>query len=183
VGPRHGGTHRWYWDYEGGGLTDMGQHHLDPLQWIYGKDDTSPVRIEAYAPPPHPEVTGMWGWVEMTYADGLTLVLESGEWGDPYDRKKSRGISLDDLGEEQRRKVQALPDPEPLRSFAEAVKTRQPAGGNAESSHRSATLLHLANTAIRTGRVLQYDPVREVILGDEAANHLVNQPMRAPWHI
>ena len=28
-----------------------------------------------------------------------------------------------------------------------------------------------------------YDPVKEEILGDEEANRLVNQPMRAPWHL
>ena len=64
----------------------MAQHTLDPYQWTYGKDDTSPVEIEASAPPAHPEVCGMWGWIEMKYADGFTLVLESGEWGNKYDR-------------------------------------------------------------------------------------------------
>jgi predicted dehydrogenase len=183
VRQRTGGTHRGYWDYEGGGLADMGQHHLDPVQWTYAKDDTSPVEIEAHAPPAHPEVCGMWGWVEMRYADGMTLVLESGEWGQPYDRKQNRGISLSDLSEADRAKVEAMPNPDPLATFAEAVKERKQAGGNAEASHRCATLLHLANLAIRTGRKLKYDPVKEQIIGDEEANRLVNQPMRAPWHL
>jgi predicted dehydrogenase len=183
VRARTGGTHRGYWDYEGGGLSDMGQHHFDGVQWTYGKDDTSPVEIEAHAPPAHPEVVGMWGWVELRYADGLTFVMDSGEWGKPYDRKQRRGISMQDLTEEQREKVNAMPDPDPLLSFAEAVKTRKSAGGNAESSHRGATLLHLANLAIRTNRKLKYDPVKEQVIGDEEANRLVNQPMRAPWHL
>jgi myo-inositol 2-dehydrogenase / D-chiro-inositol 1-dehydrogenase len=45
VSERTGGTHRGYWDYEGGGLSDMGQHHFDPVQWTFAKDDTSPVEI------------------------------------------------------------------------------------------------------------------------------------------
>ncbi|MCH5374986.1 MAG: gfo/Idh/MocA family oxidoreductase, partial [Planctomycetes bacterium] len=65
----------------------------------------------------------------------------------------------------------------------DAVKTRQPAGGNAHVSHRVATIYHLANIAFRTGRKLQFDPVKEIIVGDEEANRLVYQPMRAPWHI
>jgi myo-inositol 2-dehydrogenase/D-chiro-inositol 1-dehydrogenase len=180
---RTGGTHRGYWDYEGGGLADMGQHFFDPFQWTYAKDDTSPVEIEAYAPLAHPEACGMWGWVEMKYADGLTLVFDSQEWGKPYDRKEQRGVSMSDLDEQSRKKVEAMPDPEPLVSFAEAVKTRKRAGGNADAAHRCATLLHLANIAIRTGRKLHYDPVKEQIIGDEEANRLVNQPMRAPWHL
>jgi myo-inositol 2-dehydrogenase/D-chiro-inositol 1-dehydrogenase len=180
---RVGGTHRGYWDYEGGGLGDMGQHHLDPFTWTYGKDGTAPVEIEPYAPPAHHEACGMWGWVELKYADGFTLVLDSQEWGDEYTRKKSRGVSLQDLSEEDRKKLQEMPDPEPLLTFAEAVKARKPAGGNAEAAHRTACIMHLANIAIRVGRKIQFDPVNEVIVGDEEANRLVNQPMRPPWHL
>jgi hypothetical protein len=125
----------------------------------------------------------MWGWVEMKYADGMTLVLDSGEWGEPYDRKTERGVRLSDLSESDREKVTAMEKPEPLISFAEAVKTRKEAGGDVETSHRAATLLHLANIAIRTGRKIKYDPVKEQVIGDEEANRLVNQPMRAPWHL
>jgi len=180
---RVGGTHRGYWDYEGGGLADMGQHHFDPVTWTYGKDDTAPVEIEAYAPPAHPDAVGMWGWVELKYADGMTVVLDSGEWGERYNRKESRDIRLEDLDEASREKIKAMPDPEPLRDFAEAVKTRKRAGGNAEAAHRTACILHLANIAIRVGRKIHFDPVKEVIVGDEEANRLVNQPMRAPWHL
>jgi len=181
---RVGGTHRGYWDYEGGGLTDMGQHHLDGLHWVYGRDMTSPVSSEPYAPPAHPEACGLWGWVEHTYADGLTLIIESGEWGKPYDRKQGKGINLDTLDEETKKKLAALPNPEPLVPFAEAVVTRRQGEGNdPESFHRTATILHLTNIAIRVGRKINYDPVKEQIVGDDEANRLVNQPMRAPWHL
>jgi len=180
---RFGGSHRRWWDYDGGGLADMGQHYTDPFQWIYGKDDTSPVEIEAYAPPAHPECAGMWGWVELRYADGLTVVFDSGEWGKRYNLKQPRGVSLSDLDAESQKKLAAMPDPEPLLNFVQAVRTRKQSGGHPESSHRSVTLLHLANIAIRMGRKINYDPVKEQIIGDDEANRLVNQPMRAPWHL
>jgi predicted dehydrogenase len=180
---RFGGTHRGYWDYEGGGMADMGQHHFDPVQWTLGKDDTSPVEIESYAPPAHPEACGMWGWVELKYADGLTIVMESTEWGKPYDRLQARDVSLRDLSEEDQKKVLAMPDPPPMVDFPTAVKTRQKTGGHAEAAHRAATILHLANISIRVGRKIRFDPVKEQIVGDEEANRLVNQPMRAPWHL
>ena len=184
---RTGGTHRGYWDYEGGGLADMGQHHFDPVQWVFAKDDTSPVEIEAYAPLAHPEACGMWGWVELKYADGLTFVMDSCEWPNQdqpsYSRKEDRGVSLSDLSEENQKKIKEMPDPEPLVTFAEAVKTRKQAGGNANVAHRSATILHLANIAIRIGRKIRFDPIKDQIIGDEEANRLVNQPMRAPWHL
>ena len=180
---RTGGTHRGYWDYEGGGMADMGQHHFDPYQWIYGKDDTSAVEIEAYAPLAHPEACGMWGWVELTYADGFTFVMESREWGKPYNRKKPRGVSLDDLPVEDQAKIKAMPDPEPMVSFPDAIRTRKRTAGNAEVAHRAACIMHLANIAIRVGRKIKFDPVKEQILGDQEANRLVNPPMRAPWHL
>jgi predicted dehydrogenase len=180
---RFGGTHRGYWDYEGGGLCDMAQHYLDPVTWTFGLDDKFPVEAEPHAPPAHPDVCGMWGWVELKYADGFTLVLDSGEWGKPYDRKAPRGISLDVLSEEDRKKVQAIPDEEPLRTFAQAVKSRKPSGGNAEAAYRTVAIIHLTNIAIRVGRKIRFDPATERIVGDEEANRLACQPMRAPWHL
>ena len=183
VPQRFGGTHRCYWDYEGGGLSDMGQHFFDPVQWTFAKDDTSPVEIEAFAPPAHPEVTGMWGWVELRYADGLTFVLESNEWGQRYNRRTARAVSINDLNETDRATVMAAPNPEPLVSFADAIRTRRRPGGHAEAAHRAATILHLANIAIRVGRRIRYDPVREQIIGDEEANRFVMPPLRGPWHL
>jgi len=180
---RVGGTHRGYWDYEGGGLCDMGQHYLDPFTWTWGKDHTAPVEIEPHAPPAHPEACGMWGWVELKYADGFTLVFDSGEWGRPYDRKRERGVSLDDLDEAGREQIKATPDEDPLLPFADAVRARKPAGGNADVAYRTVTILHLANIAIRMGRKIRFDPERDIIVDDEEANRLVNPPMRAPWHI
>jgi hypothetical protein len=186
-GHRFGGTHRGYWDYEGGGLADMAHHQLDSPAYTYGRDLTAPVEITPHAPPAHPEACGMWGWCEMKYADGFTLVLDSGEWGKPYDRLRQQKTGVNDirnmLSDADRKKLDEMPDPEPPRGFGEAVKTRKPAGGNAEASHRVATIYHLANIAFRTGRKLRFDPDKEEFIGDDEANRLVYQPMRAPWRL
>ncbi len=44
-------------------------------------------------------------------------------------------------------------------------------------------LYHLTNVANRCNRKLRFDPVNEVIVGDDEANRLVNQPARAPWRL
>ncbi|HKK19274.1 MAG TPA: Gfo/Idh/MocA family oxidoreductase, partial [Opitutales bacterium] len=36
---------RGYWDYDGGGLGDMGQHFLDPVQYILDKDGEAPISV------------------------------------------------------------------------------------------------------------------------------------------
>jgi hypothetical protein len=184
---RFGGTHRGYWDYEGGGLADMAHHHLDRPAYEYGRDLTHPVEVTPHAPTAHPEACGMWGWCELKYADGFTLVLDSGEWGSRYDRSPEKNKSTDDirkmLAAEDQQKLDEMPDLAPLVRFPDAVRTRQQAGGHAEASHHVATIYHLANTAFRTGRKLQFDPQTEQIVGDDQANRLVNQPLRAPWRI
>lgn len=184
---RNGGSHRGYWDYDGGGLGDMSHHMLDGPCYQYARDITAPVEVVPHAPPQHLEAVGLWGWVELKYADGFTLVLDSGEWGDKYDRLPDRHVSEQDLlamlSDDDRKKLAEMPEPPKLLSFEEAVKKRQPAGGNAEVSQRVATVYHLANVAFRTERTIKFDPVTEQVIGDEEANRLVNQPMRGPWLI
>jgi len=193
------GSFRGYWDYDGGGLTDMGQHWVDALQYCLGKDDTGPVEIEAHAPwPAHPDACGLWCRITLKYADGTTLVLASGEWGEPepYNpplvegprgkvfRTVRGGFSADPP--ELLERLAGFADPPELITFAHAVKTRSRAPGgqpDAEEAHRSVTLLHLANISIRTGRKLRWDPVAERIIGEDAANAFVDAPMRAPWRL
>jgi hypothetical protein len=188
------GSFRGYWDYDGGGLADMGQHYLDPVQYFLGKDHTSPVSVEAYAPwPTHPDAVGMWGWVEMTYDDGCKIILESGEWGQPRDRgempfiegpegKLYKGFRSHPSNLVQ--EVHRLPDPEPMvDDFAVSIRTRKKFGLNEMNGNRSCLLVHLANVAIRTGRKLQFDPEKQRFVGDEEANRLADVPMRAPWHL
>lgn len=184
---RTGGTHRGYWDHEGGGLADMAHHQLHGPAYQYGRDLTAPVEIIPHAPPAHPECCGMWGWAEMKYADGFTLVLDSGEWGDKYDRLPQRNLDAGSLmkmlSEEDRKKIEEMPTPDPEPKFPEAIRTRRPTAANAERSHHVAMIYHLANVAFRCGRPLKFDPDTEQIVGDDEANRLVNQPMRAPWRI
>ncbi len=59
-------TFRGYWDYDAGGLGDMGQHYIDPVQYILGKDDTSPIKVEVDAPQQHPDAVGTWRSITYT---------------------------------------------------------------------------------------------------------------------
>ena len=78
------GTFRGYWDYDGGGLGDMGMHYLDPVQYLLQKDDTSPVRIEADCPQQHPDACSSWRRIELDYADGCKIILDGENAWDWY---------------------------------------------------------------------------------------------------
>ncbi|GAP68806.1 predicted dehydrogenase [Bacteroidales bacterium 6E] len=182
------GTFRGYWDYDGGGLGDMGQHYLDPVQYFLGKDHTSPVRVDVDTEQQHPDAAGIWKRVELTYADGCKIILD----GDNRDKdaayiegpkgKLFKGFKSDipDL----EKKLAALPDPDPqIGTFSDSVKSRQKFALNEENGFRSSTLVNMAIIAIRLGRSLKFDPDKCEFIDDHAANLLIHQPMRAPWKI
>lgn len=181
-------TFRGYWDYDGGGLGDMGQHYMDPVQYFLGKDNTSPISIEIDAPQQHPDAVGAFRRIEYTYDDGCKIILD-GEARDeqaPYIEgpkgKLYKGFRSDipDL----QKKLDALPDPKPqVTDFVEAVKKRQKFALNEENGHRSCTLVNMGKIALQLGRSLKFDPVKQLFIDDEGANRLVDQPMRAPWKI
>ena len=179
---------RGYWDYDGGGLGDMGQHYLDPVQYLLGKDNTSPVYVEIDAPQQHYDAVGSWKRITYTYEDGCTVILD-GENSDkdaaylagPYG-KIYKGFRSDIKGFDKI--LNSLPDPEPqLTSFSESVRTRRKFALNEINGHRSCTLVNLGVIAVRLGRNLKYDPVNERFIDDEGANRLIDQPMRDPWRI
>lgn len=182
------GSFRGYWDYDGGGLGDMGQHYLDPVQYMLGKDDTSPVEIEVDAPQQHPDAVGSWRRIVLRYADGCEIVLDgegrdqNAAFIDGPDGKLYRGMRSSITGLD--RIADDLPDPEPrVTDFAAAVRSRQKFALNEVNGHRSCTLVNLGVIALRLRRRLRFDPVAQRFLNDEDANRLLDQPMRGPWHL
>ena len=179
---------RGYWDYDGGGLADMGQHYLDPVQYILGKDDTGPVSVEIDAPQQHYDAVGSWKRITFTYADGCQIILD-GENRDinaayiegPHG-KVFKGFRSDipDI----QKLIDSLPDPEPqIVTFTESVLTRKKFALNEANGHRSCSIVNLGVIALRLGRNLRYDPLKQEFIDDEGANRLINPPMRGPWRI
>jgi predicted dehydrogenase len=190
---------RFYWDYSGGQMTNFGAHHLDIAQWGLGMDDSGPTAIEGTATF-HPQ-----HWYEVTqscrinysYPGGVTVVLGQLEKDIP------QGVTFE--GSEgsifvDRRKITSTPDSiakAPLSSsdvhlyvstnhhqnFLECVKSRKRPIADVEIGHRSATVCHLGNIAVRLGRKIQWDPVAETIPGDSEAASMLSRPYRAPWTI
>ncbi|MFM7222667.1 MAG: gfo/Idh/MocA family oxidoreductase, partial [Bacteroidota bacterium] len=182
------GTFRGYWDYDGGGLGDMGQHYLDPIQYFLGKDHTSPVKVEVDAEQQHPDACGTFRKITYTYDDGCKIILD-GEAKDPdvayiegpngklFKGFKSTIPNLED-------KLAMMPDPEPqVTSFVESVKYRKVFALNEMNGHRSCTIINMGKIALQLGRTLNFDPVRQEFINDAEANRYVYPPMRTPWTI
>ena len=180
---------RGYWDYDAGGLGDMGQHYIDPVQYLLGKDDDSPIKVEVDAPQQHPEAVGTWQSITYTYKDGCQIVL----WGGDYGKPDTPYIS-GPKGNVYKNFVCDIPDwekklaeyPEPAvqnTDFLECVHNRQKFALNEINGYHSATIVNMGAVALRLNRTLNYDPVKQEFINDSEANRLLNQPMRAPWTI
>jgi predicted dehydrogenase len=180
-------TFRGYWDYDGGGLSDMGQHYIDPVQYFLGKDNTSPISVEVDAPQQHPDAVGTWRRIEYTYADGCKIILDGeGNVDVPYIEgpkgKLYPGFRSDipDL----EKKLAAFPDQEPqVTDFVQAVKKREKFALNEQNGYRSCTIVNMGLVALKLGRSLKFDPEKQEFIGDEGANRLLFPPLREPWSI
>ena len=68
-------------------------------------------------------------------------------------------------------------------NFLECVKSRTQPVANAEVGCRTATVCHLVNIAMLTGRPLTWDPLHEKIVGDQEASLRMLPTFRDPWKI
>ncbi len=78
--------------------------------------------------------------------------------------------------------INELPDPAPRHTdFLDCVQNRQHFALDEIIGYHSATIVNIGACALRLGRTLNFDPATQRFIGDDAANLLINQPMRAPW--
>ena len=69
-----------------------------------------------------------------------------------------------------------------FRNFIDCVLSREPTAAPLEVAHRSITICHLGNIAMRLGReTLRWDPRTERIIGDDEAAAMLRRPYRDTW--
>jgi len=192
-------------DYAGGNITDSGAHQCDIAQWILGADDSGPTRVTGRGTfrPDMPNDVAITFQAEFTYGqhrDAQVLVTS-----DP----SPRGGNVEIYGtggwlSVSRHRLQAE-HPEILNAadaaavdyqnrltesyaghysnWLDCIRSRERPRCDVEIGHRSATLCHLTNIAIRLERPLQWDPQRQEFVDDEPANRYLSRPMRGSWHL
>lgn len=191
---------RFFWDYSGGQQTNFGAHDLDIAQWGLGTDESGPATVEGTATF-HPQK-----WFEtpetakqtFTYANGVTVLCSLGRGGYPggvtFEGEKGtiyvkRGSITVTLNGEKVSDPYSLPSGETKlyvsnnhhANWLDCVKSRKLPICDVEIGHRSATVCHLGNIAIRTGRKITWDAKAEQIVGDKDANAMLTKAYRKPW--
>lgn len=186
-----------------------GIHHVDIAQWALDADDTGPIEVEAEGVIPD---SGLYDTIktwtaEHTYANGVKVIhcdMHSARRYLPkLSQPTSRGILFE--GSEgwifvERGYLDAHPSslletvirpeefrlpesPHHRRNFLDAVRYGTVPICPVGPGVRSELVCQQADIAIRLGQKLQWDPVQERFVGNEAANRMLATPMRSPWHL
>ncbi len=185
---------RWCLDYGGGQLMDWIGHHNDIAHWGLEKDKSGPIQVEAKEFR-FPE-KGMYDQaidyeVVSTYAEGYTVTISNrhkmgndgrnmgtqwiGDDGWIYvDRGRIEASNREWITESNDRgPKKAYKTRGHHRNFAECVKSREACICPAETGHRSATPGHLAYVSLALGKPLKWDPEKEEVVDDAAADKLL----------
>jgi predicted dehydrogenase len=187
---------RWFLDFSGGKLTDWGAHHNDIAQWGIGSDGSGPVKVSAqgkFSETGPFDVANEFD-VTYTYGNGVVLTCHSqGENGVKFTgtngwifvsrgtiEASDRAILKSEFKSSDTRLYKSLHH---HNNWLDCIQSRERPICDVEIGHRSCTICHLGNIALRLGRPLEWDPVKEDFVNDEYASRLVRKPMRAPWQV
>jgi predicted dehydrogenase len=187
----------WTWEFGNGEIGNQGVHELDMLQW--GLDVKLPTKVGAMG--------GNFLWKDRRETPEVMTALcefgnekkfaeiavrfwcsnhEAGANGNLfYGSEGYMAISGYDkyqvfLGKDNKPGPQGKAPTRHFENFIDVVRSRkiQDLNGPVETAHYSSSLAHVANIALRRGTMLQFDPAREVFVGDEEANRMIADEYR-----
>lgn len=189
---------RWNYDYSGGQVTDWGGHHPDIAQLALDTQLTGPVAIRN-ARGILPPRSALWNTpeayrFEAHYADGRRMIIRSDERQNGIRFEGSDGWLFVSRGSIEASDPALLPADKVknqwqtsiqkhFANFLDCIRSGKETVAPCEQAHRSITISHLGNIAMLLGRDLQWDPQREQVIGDVAANAMLDRPYRAPWSL
>jgi predicted dehydrogenase len=163
---------RWYWDYAGGLMTDIGPHWLDVAMWITGSDGPRSVVCNG----------GKYQNTDWETPDNVHAVMDCGTFslvfmvqfmnGQESDGGAFYGLEGSIVQEnqrnlmvrydKQRKEVETWPIKDEntphMQNFLDCMKSRQQPRSPVELASRVIIGAHLANESYRSGRKVLWDP-------------------------
>ncbi len=203
---------KWYrwWDFGSGTMSDLGSHWIDLPFWALDLD--APESIEAFGPPPHPELAPASMHVQYEYAARGNRGPVSLAWYQGADKPKawtegqiprwdsgclfvgSQGHLLADYGRHllllgpdvrdfHRPDPTIPPSPGHHAEWIAAAKTGAPTTCPFSSSGPLTEANHLGNVAYRSGRRLAWDAATLRITNAPEAERFLGRDYRAGWQL
>lgn len=180
--------HRWrnFDAFTGGPICDRGAHALDMVHLAMGWDNVAPTRIE-----PSTETKDVFQrGVRLYYPNGTVVRLE-GDNGPAFG-----GIFIGEKGKLEINRGRFACNPTTLLApfeseesenhignWLDCIESREEPNAPVEVGHLISSVAHLINICRLTGRMLNWDSAKEHIIGDEAANALLNKERRPEYSL
>lgn len=197
------------YDYALGFIAGWGAHPLDIVQWGLDADYTAPSYYEGTGSLPE---KGLYDTIDSwdmtcTYASGVALRFMGHRVAEPvvtaYRPWKDHGttffgtegwVSVDRggiLASDPKLLAITLKEADihlkvsenHMQNFVSCVRSREETISPIEAAIHSDTISHLCDIAIRTGRPVRWDTMRERILEDSEAAAMLGRTLRAPWDL
>jgi len=203
---------KWYrwWDFANGTMSDLGSHWIDLPFWALKLD--APRSIEAFGPPPHPEIAPASMHVDYEYGARGDLPPVKVSWYQGADKPPawasgaiprwdsgvlfigSRGWLLADYGKHVLLPEKEFADfkrPEPFipkslghhAEWIHACKTGAPTTCNFEYAGLLTEANHLGNVAYRTGQKLVWDTQAMKVTNTPDAERFLSREYRKGWSL
>jgi predicted dehydrogenase len=187
-------TGHWHiYDYAVGFLGGWGAHPLDVLDWGLPRPAV-PVEYEGTGLIPKEGLFNtVMAWnVRCTYAGGLTLAFKTGPDSTTFTGTEG-WIKISRAGIEASRPelIRDFAPPDRFgtmgrnhtRNFLDSVRGQATPESPIDCAIRTDLISHLSDIAVRTGRKIRWDPVKETIVGDAEAAKMMDRTPRKPWTI
>jgi predicted dehydrogenase len=202
----HHGTWNWFYHFGTGDFGNDGVHDIDYARWGLGVE-THPNAVTALGGkyffdddqqfPDTQQVT--FEYTDQDVDGGRKmLIYEQRLWSTNYPHNCDSGVEfygtkglmfLSRRGKVEVRgprnaKIDFDSPGEPqdaeahVANFLAGIRQGAPLNAEIEVGHRTTTLCHLGNLAVRLGRTLRFDPAEERFLNDDEANALVARQYR-----
>ncbi len=198
--PYHERRSHFWWrfilSFGGGEMSDRGAHIIDIAQLALGMDDSGPVTFKAQGKRDTENLYDafMDYNFECTYANGIKLIganveprglkiIGSDGWIFVHIHGGMLRAEPPGLLEAKNLEVDLGRSPGHHQNFLDCIKSRETPIADAEIGCRTATICHLTNIAMLLDRPIQWDPDREMVVGDDDATTLLLPNMRQPWEL
>ncbi len=186
---------RWINDYSGGSLSDWGAHMIDNAQWMNGTEKTGPVEVSGIGSAPETGIYNAFDKFRLTYtyANGAVLDVHS-DFVEIYCEGTDGWLLVKDwrgkleasspeildsvIGDNE---IHLYTDESEHTNFLKCILSRKATYHPVEDLHRTSSIAHIGNIAMKLKRSLKWDPEKEEFPDDTEANIMRSREEREPW--
>ncbi len=186
---------RWYDAFSGGMLTDWGAHYCDTAQLASGNEFSGPAEITPVGETRYYQ-DGIFNTayqfdLQYDYSNGMSMRVKSGDasiriegeeaWVESVGWNSKLSASNEKILDLTQKKIFLPTANDEFIDFLQGIKSGRKPIYSAESGHRTSTLLHCGNAALKLNRKVKWNCQDEHFVDDPEANKFRKREMREKW--